>query len=170
MPNVSCRLLVLLLAVVNAEPRRAEAQPQRPERAVRRDVPTPDAIHRARAAGTRERSGRPGKRYWQLWTDYTIRARLDPTTSIVTGSETIRLRNDADVPLAAIQLRLDQNIFRPESPRDAAIGETTDGMVLRRVTVDGQSVRLPTENAGAGAPASLPALSGIAGTAERTRI
>ena len=48
-----------------------------PERAVRRDIPITNAIRRAYTAGTRDSTGRPGRNYWQLRTDYTISARLD---------------------------------------------------------------------------------------------
>jgi len=48
-----------------------------PPRAVRRDLPMTNAIRRAHAAGTRDSTGLPGRRYWQLWTDYAIEARLD---------------------------------------------------------------------------------------------
>jgi hypothetical protein len=159
-------LLVPLVACAVGMPLRGDAQAQAPTHVIRREPPTPDAVRQARAAGMRDESGRPGPRYWQLWTEYTIRARLDPGTSTVSGTETIRVRNDADRPLMAIQLRLDQNVFRPDAPRNARIGETTDGMVLHRVAVDGRPIGLPAERATASA-AKPPALSGTAGTSER---
>ncbi|PYO80017.1 MAG: hypothetical protein DMD63_02445 [Gemmatimonadetes bacterium] len=54
------------------------ARPQRsaavklPERPIRRDIPMTNMIQRAFAAGTRDSTGRPGRNYWQLWTDYKI--------------------------------------------------------------------------------------------------
>ena len=53
-------------------------RPQPPERAIRRDVPITNAIRRAYESGTRDSTGKPGRNYWQLRTDYTIQARLDP--------------------------------------------------------------------------------------------
>jgi len=41
------------------------------------------------ASGTRDSSGRPARNYWQLWTEYTINARLDPSTSRLTGRLTV---------------------------------------------------------------------------------
>ncbi|HEX2602522.1 MAG TPA: M1 family peptidase, partial [Gemmatimonadaceae bacterium] len=52
-----------------------------PERAVRRTLPMQNMISRAFAEGTRDSSGRPGRNYWQVWTDYKINARLDSATS-----------------------------------------------------------------------------------------
>ena len=54
-------------------------------RAIRRDVPLTNSIRRAYEAGTRDMTGRPGPNYWQLQTDYTINARLDPATQTITG-------------------------------------------------------------------------------------
>ena len=51
-----------------------------PERAVRRDIPITNAIRRAYVAGTRDSTGRPGRNYWQLRTDYRIDVALDPAT------------------------------------------------------------------------------------------
>src|SRR6202008_1027363 len=73
-----------------------------PQRAIRRDMPMTDMIRRAHAAATRDSSGRPGRRYWQLWTDYKINARLDTATSRITGRETIVLYNNSDSALNRI--------------------------------------------------------------------
>src|SRR6478672_104540 len=89
---------------------------QLPQRAVRRDIPMTNAIRHAFAAGTRDSSGRPGRNYAQLRTDYTINARLDPATSRITGRETIVLSNNTADSLNQIVLRLDMNLFRFQSP------------------------------------------------------
>src|SRR6516164_9657595 len=82
-----------------------------PERAVRRDIPMTNAIQRAFAAGTRDSTGRPGRNYTQLRTDYTINARLDPATSRITGRESIVLHNNTVDSLTSIVMRLDMNMF-----------------------------------------------------------
>ena len=111
-----------------------------PFRAVRRDIPKTDMIRRAFAAGTRDASGRPTPRYWQLWTDYKISARLDSATSIVTGRETITFRNNSDSAMRGVVLRLDPNIFRPEAPRTSAMDAVTSGMTVTRLVVNGQTL------------------------------
>src|SRR5437868_9248111 len=111
-----------------------------PERPIRRDIPMTDMIRRAFAAGTRDASGRPGRNYWQLSTDYKISARLDSATSTVSGHETITFRNNSDTAMRSVVLRLDQNIFRPEAPRTGAMDAITDGMKISRLVVNGQSL------------------------------
>jgi hypothetical protein len=91
-------------------------------RAVRRDVPLTNSIARAYAAGTRDASGKPGPNYWQLQTDYTINARLDPSKQTITGTESIVLHNNSPQALSSIALRLDHNIFRAQAPHACALG------------------------------------------------
>src|SRR5262245_31072437 len=75
-------------------------------RGIRRDVPMTNIIRRAWDAGTRDASGRPGPKYWQLQTDYTINVSLDPATATLTGTETIVLHNNSPQDLAQLRLRL----------------------------------------------------------------
>jgi hypothetical protein len=116
-----------------------------PARAVRRDIPLTNTIRRALAAGTRDSTGRPGRNYWQQWTEYTITARLDVPTATITGRETIVLHNNSDSTLRAIWLRLDQNIFAANAARLEPIPprlEITSGMKVTRLGVNGQAVNL----------------------------
>src|SRR6478672_502890 len=117
---------------------------QLPQRAVRRDIPMTNAIRRAFAAGTRDSTGRPGRNYAQLRTDYSINARLDPASSRITGRETIVLHNNTADSLTSIVMRLDMNMFLFNVPRAApwVPAEETDGFAITRMTVDGQPVNL----------------------------
>jgi hypothetical protein len=125
-------------------------------------IPMTAAIQRAHDAGTRDSTGRPGATYWQLWTDYTIDARLDEVTSRVIASELIVLHNNSPFPLTAVQLRLDQNRFRPRTPADRSVSNPTDGMIVTRVVVNGEETAI-----GPAATPAGPALSGTQGTSER---
>lgn len=147
---------VLLLALVPAF-----AIAQAPERAIRRDVPITNAIRRAYAAGSRDSTGRPTAKYWQLRTDYTINARLDVTTSRISGRETIALQNNSPDALTSIVLRLDMNMFRFGVPRAVpwVPAELTDGFAIARMAVDGQPVNLapaPPVRGGRGAAPPAP--------------
>src|SRR6185295_6555969 len=115
-------------------------------RAIRRYVPMTNVIRRAFDAGTRNRTGRPGPNYWQLQTDYTINVRVDPPTQTLTGTETIVLKNNSPDALRQIAMRLDHNIFRTRVPVAASWmpGEITDGMVITRLVVNGDSLDTST--------------------------
>jgi hypothetical protein len=118
-------------------------------RAIRRDVPLTNAIRRAYDAGTRTPDGRPGPNYWQLQVDYAIRARLDPATHTITGTETVTLHNTSPDALDEIYLRLDHNIFRGLAPRGFSTpAEITEGMVVTALSVNGQVVDLAATTGG----------------------
>jgi len=110
-------------------------------RAIRRDVPLTRTIRRGLAAGTRALDGRPGPNYWQLRTDFDIRARLDETTQTIHGSETITVHNNSGDELGRLYLRLDHNLFRFGVPRGSSVpAEQTEGMVVERIAVEGVDV------------------------------
>jgi hypothetical protein len=136
---MTIRLLATLLTLAAAQ---LAAQNAPPRRAIKRDIPLTNGIRRAFAAGTRDSTGRPGRNYWQLSTDYSIDARLDPATSTVSGTERVVIHNASDSALRTIVLRLDQNLFRPDAVRAEALTgiEITDGMRVTRLAVNGQPV------------------------------
>ncbi len=179
-------LLILLLAggspLLLASPVRAQraglAPRNWPERAIRHDIPMTDMIRRAFAAGTRDSTGRPGAKYWQLWLDYTINAKLDPESSTLTGHETVVIHNNSDSAMTSIVMRLDQNIFRGSVSRAAPTvpSEITDGMVLTRLALNGQAVDLDAQPAfgrggrggrGGGGGLTEPMLTGATQTSAR---
>lgn len=148
---VLCLLLPVVLQGQQPPPKApVSANPSVP-RAIRRDVPLTNTIRRAYDAGTRDLSGRPGPNYWQLQVDYSIDAKLDPATDTITGSETITLHNNSPQELSEIVLRLDHNIFRGPVPRGSSVpAEITDGMVITRLTVNGDAVDLTAPAPGGG--------------------
>src|SRR5512134_1988313 len=132
--------LTLVLVWAGLSPASSQVAQRLPERAVRRDIPLTNAIRRAFASGTRDSTGRPGPRYWQLRTDYTIQASLDPSSSRLAGRETIVILNRSPDTLKQIVLRLDPNVFLGNVPRASpwVPAENTDGMVITRMAVDGR--------------------------------
>lgn len=120
------------------------SQGPRPPRAVRRDIPITRAIARAMAAGSRDSSGTPAAKYWQLRTDYNIDVSLDPATQQLTGKARITIHNTSPGPLTDIGLRMDPNIFLPTSPHAAPSvpAEVTGGMKISRMTVNGAPVNI----------------------------
>ncbi len=157
-----CLLCQLLISPVAGQSPPQAAAEKAPEllkksihsspRAIRRDVPLPNAIRKAFESGTRDFSGRPGPNYWQLQTDFDIQVRLDPATQTLTGSEKILIHNNSPDALDRIVLRLDHNIFRAGAQRGASVpAEITDGMVVTRIALEGQEVDLAA-NQGRGFP------------------
>jgi hypothetical protein len=173
--SIRSLIIPLLYAAGSQAVAQSPASRQMPERAIRRDIPLTNSIRRAFAAGTRDSTGRPGRKYWQLWMDYTIHVRLDPAQSGISGGETIRLRNDSDTPLSSIQLRLDQNIFRGDVPRGNSVpAENHEGFVITKMTVDGAPVDLAPRAVGRSArgtpPSQPPSVTGLQTTSARLNL
>jgi hypothetical protein len=167
--GVAC---LLICSGLGAQQLRTGAAPAT-ERAIRRDIPITNAIRRALAAGTRDSTGRPGRNYWQLWTDYRIEVRLDTANSRLSGREVVTLRNDSPDTLRQIGLRLDMNLFLWNAPRAApwAPSEITDGMVITRMAVDGAPVNLTTSQGGRGGTSpGLPNATGLQSTVARINL
>lgn len=151
-------LIPLAAMAIGAAVAAAQTPSPPPERAIRRDIPLTNVIRHAFAAGTRDSTGRPGPNYWQLRTDYTISARLDPATSRLTGHETVLIHNASSDSLSNVFLRLDPNIFLGNVPRGApwVPAENTDGMVISRMVLNGQAVNLSPPPAPLGGGPSAP--------------
>jgi hypothetical protein len=135
---------VLLTQVIGPPP-----QPLRAD-----SLPIPVAVRNARALGTRTGSGMPGPKYWQIWPEYELFARLDPLQAVVAGRGTLSFINASPDTLQDIVLRLDQNRFRV-----ASSPVRTRGIALRRLHVDGVAMDLAS-----------PAISGLTTTVVRVRV
>ena len=83
---MTARLLAVLAPLAILPLAWSSSAAQTGQRSVRRDIPMTSMIRRAHAASTRDSTGRPGRNYWQLWTDYKITARLDSTKSLVSAA------------------------------------------------------------------------------------
>lgn len=84
----------------------------------------------------RSANGSPGPKYWQNRVDYKIAASLDDVANTVTGTITIRYKNNSPDMLPFLWLQLDQNTFKktsrgvavtPAVSRYGAQGESFDG-------------------------------------------
>jgi len=124
----------------------SRAEAQAPLRSVRRTIPIERSFQAGLAAGTRDSTGRPGRNYWQLRTDYRIDARLDPATATVSGRETVTIANPSDSALRQVVVRLYQNLFAPDVARSAPVVDITGGIKVTRLVVNGEAVN--TDSAG----------------------
>lgn len=172
MRRAHCLLAVALVLGGSVSSLGGQSAPTLPERAVRRDIPITNAIRRALEAGTRDSTGRPGRNYWQLGADYDIRVRVDTNTSRLHGVERVTVHNRSPDSLTVIGLRLDPNHFRGDEPRAApwVPAENTDGMVITRLAVNGQTALLTPPAGGQVGTASPPVLTGAQSTVARLRL
>ncbi len=90
-------------------------------------------------SGCRSSDGTPGPTYWQNRADYSIDARLDDSTKILSGTVRITYTNNSPDQLQYLWLALDQNNFAPDS-RSARLSSTPPqfkgGFAIHSVEVD----------------------------------
>ncbi len=104
-------------------------------------LPIPLNIRQAIDKGTRTVSGRPGDHYWQNHADYTIRVRFDPSTRLVSGSDSIVYTNNSPDTLRQLLFKLYPNLYKKGATRMMPIRpeDLTDGVAISNMVIAGQS-------------------------------
>jgi hypothetical protein len=125
-----------------------------PARPLPYPVPESRAFALAVDRGTRTRTGIPGPNYWQQFARYRIDAELVPTTSQITGRESVRYFNRSPDTLRTVWVFLNQNLFAPTSPRNVE-SPVTGGMEILRVSAAGQTLARRDTGAGYSINATL---------------
>lgn len=145
--SASAAALVLLVLSGCAPARSAPPAPAptaEPAAVAERPVPgplvPPPEFQAAVERGTRTLEGDPGPRYWQNWTDYTLRTRLHPAQKRLEGSAEILYHNRSPDVLEVLVLDLDLNLHAPGVPRNEP-AEVTGGVEIGRVSVGGEAAR-----------------------------
>lgn len=105
-------------------------------------LPTPTNFNKLYTQGTRQFSGAPGKNYWQNSGNYDIAIRFDPTTRLITGTETIVYTNNSPDELKQIWFKLYPNLYKKGAQRLMTVEpeDVTDGMSITKMEMDGQLV------------------------------
>ena len=135
-PGVGMEIVLVLMLWAVGVPVSAQPAAAPVLRPVPAPVIPPPFYRAALTRGTRSADGRPGPGYWRNHATYDVRGELDPTTALITGSETIAYQNNSPDTLELLVLHLHLNIHRAQAIRNGP-EEITDGMVLRSLTVDG---------------------------------
>jgi hypothetical protein len=92
----------------------------------------PRNVLKAYEKGTRSFDGNPGPDYWQNFSEYKISVSIEPSSRILSGSETIVYYNNSPDSLNEIVIRLYPNISKPTSRRDFNIPDEaiTEGVKI----------------------------------------
>jgi peptidase M1-like protein len=103
-------------------------------------LPVPLNIRQAIDKGSRTLTGRPGPRYWQNHADYTIRVRFDPSTRLISGSESIVYDNNSPDTLRQLLFKLYPNLYKKGSARLMPVRpeDLTDGVAISNLVIGGQ--------------------------------
>ncbi|SEW52960.1 M1 family metallopeptidase [Chitinophaga arvensicola] len=103
----------------------------------------PRNIKQAYVKGTRDKSGLPGKHYWQNKGFYNIQLAVNPPNRKVTGTETIRYINNSPDVLKSFVLRLIVNLHKYQAPRSGYVSKDflTDGVTIDTLVINGVPVK-----------------------------
>jgi Peptidase family M1 domain len=101
------------------------------------ELPVLEGFERAVAGGTRLRTGEPGPRYWQQWSEYRLRAELNPVSKRLSGQGTIAYHNRSPDTLGVVYVHLLGNLFAPSSRRNTDVPWAVEGVELSRVAAQG---------------------------------
>jgi hypothetical protein len=136
------QVVLLMLAVASSSSSLAgqAAHPQLPERAIRRTIPLNQSFERGLAAGTRDSSGHPGPKYWQLRTDYTLKASYAPATGVLTGNGSVVIHNPSPAALGQVVLQLAQNRFTATGQRMRTPPSVSKGITVTRLSANGAAI------------------------------
>jgi hypothetical protein len=141
MRSILRRLALLLVALAAAAPASAQERALAPL-----EVRPSPAFEAAVEAGTRTRTGDPGRGYWQQSADYAIDVAVEPHSRRLAGRETIAYTNHSPDTLRVAYFHLYQNLFADNAPRGRRV-PITGGMELASLSVDGQSLEVdPGDN------------------------
>jgi len=96
---------------------------------------------------TRNRNGEPGKKYWQNRVDYSIKAKFNPKSRLLEGSEIIKYKNNSPDTLTEIVISLYQDIYRKGTKRDWDIGDKdiTEGVKINELKIGNRSYEFPSD-------------------------
>src|SRR5262245_18783624 len=130
------RLLFLLLVGTSVTTLSA----QDVSRSIRRTIPIHRSFERGLAAGTRDSTGHPGPKYWQLRTDYTLNASYAPESGTVTGSGKVVIHNPSPSALGQVVLQLAQNRFTATGQRMRTPPTVSNGIRVTRLSANGTAI------------------------------
>jgi hypothetical protein len=102
------------------------------------NLPIPANLKKAYTKGIRTANGQPGKNYWQNSGSYDINISFNPTTRVISGSETIVYVNNSPDALDRIVFKLYPNLYKKGAQRlmNVEAADLTDGMTIEKIVMD----------------------------------
>jgi hypothetical protein len=112
------------------------------------DLKKPKEINKAYTNQTRSYDGKPGINYWQNFSDYNIKAEIEPKGRLLTGSEKIVYYNNSPDTIKNIVLKLYQDMYKKGAARNSELNpETvTDGVKISKLSIGGNLLSLNVDD------------------------
>lgn len=112
------------------------------------DLKKPKEIKKAYTNQTRAFDGKPGINYWQNFSEYNIKAEIDPKTRLLSGSEKIVYFNNSPDTLKIIVLKLYQDMYKKGAARNTELNPktVTEGVKISKLIIDGNYLSLNVDD------------------------
>ena len=104
-------------------------------------LPIDPVFQKAYQNGTRDKSGAPGKKYWQNSANYNINIDFNPETRLIKGLVDITYFNNSPTALEEIWFKLYPNLYKKGVPRKSKLneGDLGEGVKISSILVDGKA-------------------------------
>lgn len=99
----------------------------------------PDGIAKTYANGTRNKNGKPGKKYWQNRARYNIAVTISPPNRTIKGTEQISYVNNSPDVLKSLNMKLIMNVHRAAGRRGGAENPLA-GIQIDNITANGARI------------------------------
>ena len=113
------------------------------------ELPVLEGFETGVTKGTRLRTGAPGPRYWQQWSEYRLSGELNPVSKRLTGQGTITYHNHSPNTLPVVYVHLLHNLFAPGARHNTDVPWSVEGVELDRVAAQGTDLK-PGDGEGPG--------------------
>lgn len=112
------------------------------------DLKMPKEIKKAYNNQTRSYDGKPGEKYWQNFSEYNIKAQIDPKTRNLTGAEKIIYFNNSPDTLKQLVLKLYQNMYKKGAARNSELSSetVTDGVQINNLRINDKTISLNVDD------------------------
>ncbi|MET0574082.1 MAG: peptidase, partial [Pedobacter agri] len=124
-------------------------------------LPTEPVFEKTYQAGTRNTSGKPGKKYWQNRSKYDLKVDFNPASRLLAGRVEVVYTNNSPDTLNEIWFKLYPNLYKKGTPRKSKISESDQGsgVAISQLSANGKNIadfKVDGTNMTVSVPAVLP--------------
>lgn len=105
-------------------------------------LPVSRSVEQAYTKGTRDKTGAPGRKYWQNRGDYDMKIKFDPQSRALAGTVGIDYTNNSPDTLKTLVFKLYPNLYKADAMRNTVVApaDLGDGVRISSLKIDGQTI------------------------------
>jgi len=105
-------------------------------------LPVEPVFQQTYQKGTRDFSGKPGKKYWQNTSRYNLKVDFNPVSRLLQGKVEVNYTNNSPDTLKEIWFKLYPNLYKKGTPRKSKISESDqhEGVSIEKLSANATSI------------------------------